>query len=64
MRVRLQEIRKQHGIAQHKIGQVLDLPQSRISEMERGKRRIHLDEAAIIANFMKVKIDDLITMQS
>ena len=60
---KLGEIRKRKGIPQHRIGQVLDLPQSRISEMERGIRKIHLDEAAKIARFLEVKIDDLVVEQ-
>jgi len=62
--LRIQEIRRRKGIPQHKLAQVLDMPQPRISEFENEKRRLHLDEAVKIAQYLGVKLDDLVTGSS
>ncbi len=61
---RIKEVRESKGITQHKIGVILDIPQSRVSDIERGKRRIKLDEAVKVALFLNVKVDDLVEKQS
>jgi len=61
---RIKEIRESKGITQHKVGVILDIPQSKISDIERGKRRIKLDEAMKVATYFNVKVDDLIFKQS
>lgn len=58
--LKIQQIRKERGIPQHRLGVILDLPQSAVSDFERGKRRIHLDQAVKIAQFLEVKLDDLV----
>jgi len=57
---KIRKMRVERGLQQHKIGHILDLPQSRISDIERGKRRVSLDEAVKIAKYFGVKVDDLI----
>jgi len=61
---RVRELREAKGISQHKVGVILDIPQSKISDIERGKRKLKLDEAMKIATFLNVKVDDLILKQS
>ena len=61
---RIKELREAKGISQHKVGVILDIPQSKVSDIERGKRRIKLDEAVKVATFLNVKVDDLILKQS
>jgi putative transcriptional regulator len=57
---RIKELREKRGITQHKVGMILDLPQSKVSDIERGKRNIKLDEAMKVATFFNVKVDDLV----
>jgi len=61
---RIKEIRQSKGVTQHKIGVILDIPQPKVSDIERGKRRLKLDEAVKIATFLNVKVDDLVARQS
>jgi len=61
---RVRELRESKGITQHKLGVILDVPQSKVSDIERGKRRIKLDEAVKVATFLNVTVDDLIPKQS
>lgn len=61
---RVKEIREAKGITQNKLSTILDVPQSKISDIERGKRRLIFDEAVKIATFLNVKVDDLISKQS
>jgi len=60
MTTKIKEMRKNKGITQEKLGIVLDLPQQKVSELELGKRKIKLDEAVKIADFLNVKVDDLV----
>lgn len=60
MATRVKEIRQSRGLQQHKLGQVLDLPQSRISDIERGKRKVTLEEGVKLAKFLNVRVEDLI----
>lgn len=61
---RIKELRRAKGLSQHKISIIVDLPQPKISDIERGKRRLKLDEAVKIATFLNVKVDDLVAKQS
>lgn len=61
---RIKELREKKGVSQHKVGVILDIPQSKVSDIERGKRRIKLDEAMKVATYFNVKVDDLILKQS
>ena len=60
METRIKELREKMNLPQHKVAQILDLPQPRISDIERGKRRVLLEEAAKLAQYFGVKVDDLI----
>lgn len=56
----LRNLRKTKNLNQHKIGMILDLPQSRISEIEHGKRKLKYEEALKLAHFFGIKVEDLL----
>ena len=60
MTTKIRELREVKGVSQRKLGRALELPQSRISDIERGKRCVKLDEAVRIADFLNVRVDDLV----
>ncbi|MDE6103187.1 MAG: helix-turn-helix domain-containing protein [Oscillospiraceae bacterium] len=57
---RLQQLRKQKGITQRKLGEDLDLPLNFISQFENGKRRANYKTLILIADYFDVSVDYLV----
>jgi len=53
---RIRELREEHGLTQHRLSVLLDLPQSRISELEHGKRVLKDTEARHLSRFFKIPV--------
>jgi putative transcriptional regulator len=60
LKTKIKELREQAGYSQSYIGSVLSLPQSKVSNIERGRRHVKLEEAVKLADTFKVKLDELI----
>ena len=54
---RLQEARKEAGLMQSDIAEKLKKPQSYISKIERGERRVDVAELLILAKIYKKSLD-------
>lgn len=52
------------GLTQDVLAEALNLPQPRISEIVKGKRRVYAEEAAIIANVLKMPQSEVLTLLS
>jgi transcriptional regulator with XRE-family HTH domain len=52
----IRDKRIEKGLPQRKIGAMLDVDQSKISDIENGKRRLHFDEAVKLAQFLGINI--------
>jgi transcriptional regulator with XRE-family HTH domain len=60
LKTRIKELRERSGLSQAFIGKVLAIPQSKVSDLEHGRRHVRLDEAVKLADAFKVEINDLI----
>ncbi len=60
--IRLRELRNQKNVTQFELSKIIDLPPSRISEIEHGKRDLKITEAVKAAHFLGVSLDDLVGM--
>ena len=60
--IKLKELRHQRNITQFELSKVIDLPPSRISEIEHGKRDLKISEAVKAAQFLGVSLDELAGM--
>ena len=58
--MKLRELRKSKGITQSQVGEMLNVSQPQISQMENGKRKIELSEAFKLARLYKVNVKDLV----
>lgn len=59
MRNRLAEMRRQRGLSQWDLARLLDVPQPRVSEWERGIRTPLLETAFRIAHLLHCRIEDI-----
>lgn len=57
---RIREIRKSKNLKQIKLAEMTGIKQGRLSYYEHGKRGIDLETAAVIAEALGCKVDDLI----
>lgn len=57
--MRLREIRLKRGKTQFEVGKAINLPASRISDIECGKRTLKFAEAIEAAKFLNVSLDEL-----
>jgi transcriptional regulator with XRE-family HTH domain len=58
--LRLKKLRISKGISQEKLGELADLHRTYISEVERGKRNISLDNIYILSKALGVTISQLL----
>jgi transcriptional regulator with XRE-family HTH domain len=56
--------RIEKGLPQRKVGDMLDLDQSTISNIEHGKKGLKFSEAIKLAEFLEINILDLVRKQS
>lgn len=54
---KLQEARKEAGFIQYEVAEKLKKPQSYISKIERGERRVDVAELSILAKIYKKPLD-------
>lgn len=52
--------RIEKGLPQRKLGAVLDLDQSTVSNIEHGKKELKFSEAVKLAEFLGISITDLV----
>lgn len=57
----IRDARKQRGITQMELAQLIKVSQGAISQWENGNSRPTLDNLVAIANALNCKVDDLIT---
>lgn len=57
--IKLRELRNRKNVTQFELSKVIDLPPSRISEIEHGKRELRITEAVKAAQYLGVSLDDL-----
>ena len=57
---RLKEIRENRGLSQWELGKVTDIYPQKISDFERGRRDLRLNEAKRVADFLGVLVDELV----
>ena len=57
----IRDARKQRGITQMELAQLIKVSQGAISQWENGNSRPTLDNLVAIANALGCKVDDLIT---
>jgi len=60
---KLRELRNRRNITQFELSKIIDLPPSRISEIEHGKRDLKITEAVKAAHFLGVSLDELAGIQ-
>lgn len=58
--IKLRELRNQKNVTQFELSKIIDLPPSRISEIEHGKRDLKITEAVKAAQFLGVSLNDLV----
>jgi transcriptional regulator with XRE-family HTH domain len=58
---KLREVREAAGLTQQEVAEKLVKPQSYISKIERGERRLDIIELSKIAKFYKISLDSLIS---
>lgn len=56
----IRDKRIEKGLPQRRLGAVLDIDQSKVSDIEHGKRKLSFDEAVKIAKYLEINIIDLI----
>nr|WP_152948084.1 helix-turn-helix transcriptional regulator [Desulfofundulus thermobenzoicus] len=61
---RLRYYRKKKKLSQRELGQIINKPQTTISEWERGKMVPDINEAARLATALEVKLSDLLEDQA
>jgi len=57
---RIRSLRTSHGISQVELARALGLPQSNVSEMERGVRGLTVHQAVRLARALKVSTDEIL----
>jgi transcriptional regulator with XRE-family HTH domain len=57
---RLKEIRENRGLSQWELGKITDIYPQKISDFERGRRDLRLNEAKRVADFLGVLVDELV----
>jgi transcriptional regulator with XRE-family HTH domain len=57
---RLKEIRENRGLSQWQLGKTTDIYPQKISDFERGRRDLRLNEAKRVADFLGVSVDELL----
>jgi transcriptional regulator with XRE-family HTH domain len=57
---RLKEIRENRGLSQWELGKITDIYPQKISDFERGRRDLRLNEAKRVADFLGVNLAELV----
>lgn len=56
---RIKELRKQRGLDQLQLGQILGIGRSQVSNIELGRRNINLNQLKILADYFNVSFETL-----
>ena len=64
MQYKLVKIRKESGITQKEMSDIIGIAEGSYRMKERDKRQFNLDEMFIIANYFKLSISDIFTKRS
>ena len=58
--LKLRELRNRKNVTQFELSKIINLPPSRISEIEHGKRDLKITEAVKVVQFLGVSLDELV----
>lgn len=56
---RIKELRTQRGLDQRQLGEIIGVGRSQMSNIERGVRRINLNQLKILSNYLNVSFEVL-----
>ncbi len=59
LNIRLKEIRKQKGITQKELAEKLGISPQRLSNYEKGKRRLPADIAILISRELNISVEEI-----